>query len=169
MTPKEFNKNLSAIRAGDKQSLKPIFDEYYGTVLCAALRKTKERKLAEEVAQGVFIYILEDIDRIEEIENPPAWLCQIATNRGIDCWRKEDKYQRLMDNYEVVDNGSEIQQLFAQVMDELTEYQQEIVESHFIIGLNYKEISRKFGRPVGTIKSDMSIIRTKIGSIKKPS
>ena len=171
MLPKRFNQCLDLIRNGNLQGIEEIYYEYYQLMFHVALKKVKAKEAAEDVASSFLIYLLENASEIPHIENPTAWICKIINNRAIDYVRKESKIIDMEDDEElfVTEDNGYINQMFIEVMNELTEYEQNLTQLHYMNGLKYKEISKIVKKSVGSVKMTIGRIKKKLLSFEKSS
>ena len=169
MTQKTFNECLNKIRCGNTQGLEDIFNEYYKKIYYTALWKVHNETDAEDIASNFITYLFENIRGIPYIENPSAWINFIVMKRSIDHIRRKSKTVAVeqIDEDAAVKDITEENHLLVEVMNQLDEYQQQLSILHFLYGFKYGELSKMVQRPVGTIKSDISIIRKKIMQFKK--
>jgi len=169
MTPKKFNEYLDKIRNGDTRAIKPIFNEYYKKMTLAACCKVRNVEDAKDIASAFLLYILQNAHKIEYIEDPNAWISQSVRNRAIDFIRKDSHTTYLSEHSDEVFSHHpdfDLRLTVADSLHVLTEIEREVFDLHFIYGLKYREISKQIGRPIGTIKSDVSIIKRKLQHLK---
>lgn len=169
MTSKEFNHCLDKIRNKDTQGLEEIYYEYYNKLIFTAFNIVNEFVAAEDIASDFLKYILENAKNIDYIEKPDSWILQAIRNRAVSYIRKESrkiKISNCADEMFSTNYDYDLKIILTESFKVLTEYERNLVLLHFVYEIKYKEISSIIGRPIGTIKSDISIIRKKLLYLK---
>ena len=69
-------------------------------VLGYCLRVMRDRALAEEVVQQVFLEAYRDLDRFEGRSSPRSWLYGIASHRCLDALKSQQRRSKLIENNE---------------------------------------------------------------------
>jgi len=161
---------LDIIRKGNPRGLEDIYYAYYEKIKYSACLILKDIHASEDIASIVLKYILEKTDKIPYVENPDAWIIKISRNLAIDYIRKKSKTISLdsdfFDAIPVRDNNSNLRLSFEKCFLELTGLEQKILLFHYVYGYKYREISRILKRPIGTIKSDIRKIKSKLEHLK---
>jgi RNA polymerase sigma-70 factor, ECF subfamily len=157
---------LVASAAGDQQAFASLYDRLAPQVLGVALRVLRDRALAEEVAQEVFVEIWRKADRFDPDRGTAAgWVATLTHRRAVDRVRSEqaardrdDRVQR-RDSVRAFDEVSDAvgQRLdhwqVRQALAGLSERQREAVELAYFQGHTYREVAHVLGIPEGTAKS----------------
>lgn len=83
---------LDAIRGGDPQALRRLYDRYSRYTMAVGLRYIHDRSDMDDVLQDSFVSILGSIDRFryKGEGSLKAWVSRIVTNRAVD-WLKEHR------------------------------------------------------------------------------
>lgn len=76
-------------RDGDTRAFEAIVRRHERMVFGLAARILRERALAEEVAQEVFLQLFRSIGRIQSDAHAVFWLRRVAAHRAIDVARRE--------------------------------------------------------------------------------
>ncbi len=153
---------VAAAKAGDPEAFGSLFDVYYGPVYRYVASRVGRPSDAEDLAQLVFVKVLESLPRYEQRGVPfGGWLFRLARNVVIDHVRTRREHVTL----EVIvekssdDQGPDELAVLRQEMDSiahalrrLTPEQREAVELRFFAGLSAKEAAEAMGRQEGTVR-----------------
>jgi RNA polymerase sigma-70 factor (ECF subfamily) len=153
---------VAAAKAGDPEAFGSLFDAYYGPVYRYVASRVGRPSDAEDLAQLVFVKVLEALPRYEQRGVPfGGWLFRLARNVVIDHVRTRREHVAL----EVIveksadDHGPDELAVLRQEMDSiahalrrLTPDQREAVELRFFAGLSAKEAAEAMGRQEGTVR-----------------
>lgn len=170
METKEFNRCLDRIRNGDRQALEGIYTKFYAKMTFTALAKINNIQAAEDIASDFIKYILENAKSIPYIENPVSWIITCINNRTVSYIRKERMAYNMACDEAVFTQNSPDNDLYfelARSFKDLAAAEQELVLLHYIYGYKYKELSRMLGKPEGTIKRQIFVIKQKLKHLKK--
>src|SRR5437660_9386924 len=74
---------------GDAQAFADLVREHQGMVFSIAYHFLRDRALAEDLAQEVFLELFQSIDRVQSPEHLVYWLRRVTANRCIDQGRKK--------------------------------------------------------------------------------
>jgi RNA polymerase sigma-70 factor, ECF subfamily len=157
----EDAKLMAALRNGDGNALKALYDKYSNLVYAVALRTLGETSAAEDVLQEVFLQIWRKPESFDPSRGSfPAWLTVLTRNRAIDVHRKRhpevdvDEVP-ITSSLDIEDRA--IRQSLAEkaraVLSTMPVEQRRDVELAFFGGLTHSEIAEKTGDPLGTIKT----------------
>ena len=162
---------MSRIALGDRVALKALYDAVAGKLLAVALRVLRNREMAEDVLQEVFINLWNQAARHNaEHVQPLAWLCVMTRNRAIDMLRKnrpevslhwrdadgEEHFHDAPDERETplesllsCESGTHLHACLNTLEGEP---KQALLLAYFE-GLTHSELSARLQRPLGTIKA----------------
>ena len=157
---KKLEQSILKIANGEYESLKFIYDELNQAVYTLSYIILKDRYLAEDVSQEVFLKVMANATSYKKGTSPKAWVMQIARNASIDVLRKkkeivtsfdsESGYENIVtDTKQKIDFENKI--IVFEALKQLDFEQQQIVVMHVLAGLKFKEISNILERPMGTI------------------
>ena len=73
----------------DEEAFTRVYQEYTAPIFHFFFLRLRDRTLAEDLAQIVFLKAWENIRQLQEVEKILAWLFKIARNTLIDYWRKK--------------------------------------------------------------------------------
>ena len=153
---------VAAAKAGDPEAFGSIFDVYYGPVYRYVANRVGRPSDAEDLAQLVFVKVLEALPRYEQRGVPfGGWLFRLARNVVIDHVRTRREHVTLdvIGEKSTDDQGPDELAVLRQEMDSiahalrrLTPEQREAVELRFFAGLSAKEAAEAMGRQEGTVR-----------------
>ena len=159
---------------GDRDAFTHLVHRHKGDVFRFILSKTKDRELASDLTQDVFVRLFQSADRYQPTGKLRSWLFRIAQNLCIDYHRKHQKASILSLNNKSESNDEFT--LLDQIEDETTDPAietefndlQSVIEraleslskeqrTAFVLcqyhGMSYSEIASIQKAPVGTVKS----------------
>jgi RNA polymerase sigma-70 factor (ECF subfamily) len=154
---------VDAARAGDQAALSELYTLYFPRVYRYILARTGNTYDAEDLAEEVFMKVLEAIDRFQWREAPfSAWLFRIAHNALISQRRKDGVRGRsgpLSDGLALDSQGPDemVANRLAlnEIMDaarELPEAQRQVITLRFAAGLSVAETARAMNKGEGNVK-----------------
>ena len=154
---------VDAARAGDQAALSELYTLYFPRVYRYILARTGNTYDAEDLAEEVFMRVLEAIERFQWREAPfSAWLFRIAHNAVISQRRKETargKSGPLLDGIPVDSAGPEELVEHRLVLNEvmaaaqkLPEAQRQVIALRFGAGLTVAETARAMNKGEGNVK-----------------
>lgn len=145
----------------DTDAFIALYDEYYPRIYAFVLSRCKHRERAEDVAQQTFVTAMEKIHTFTWYKpgSFTAWLFRIARNKMVDDIRKQSKVYptepEKMERVELLTPSVEelalevedehtdkqhLQRLF-QLMEELSDTEQELLSLRYFSGLSFKDIA----------------------------
>jgi RNA polymerase sigma-70 factor, ECF subfamily len=151
--------------AGDLERLgEELFTTQYPRLAGWVRRLVDDDETAHEIASEAFTRLM---GRWSTPDNPLAYLYKIATNLVRDHWRRTRRERQVMlavasDQLgSPSDNpGAEID--LRQMLEPLPEHQRTAVVLHYLAGFSLHDVAAILGRPVGTVKSDLSRAREQL-------
>ncbi len=154
---------VDAAKAGDESALAELYNLYFPRVYRYILARMGNPYDAEDLAEEVFLRVLDAIGRFEWREAPfSAWLFRIAHNALISQRRRDGARGRPMQLSEALPVGSagpeemvENRLVLNEVMraaQELPEAQQRVISLRFAAGLSVAETARAMGKGEGNVK-----------------
>ena len=156
---------MRALRAGDGEALKVIFDHYHRIVLVTALRILRDVGEAEDLMQSVFFEIFQKAEQFDPSKGTlTTWILQYAYHRSIN--RKN--YLSVREFYNTVDlfdaDGEEAwftkvslpcqetERLVAEALAMLNCEQREVLELVFFKDMTLKEIAEQTKQGFGNVR-----------------
>ena len=158
---------------GDKIAFSHLFSFYKSQVLYYCVHFVKDKEIAEDITQDIFLTVLEKKEDIRIEQSFSAFLYTIARNRIYDIFRslsaRSVLYEKLMeqaidyvDDVEKSLEEKNIQELIAQALEQLSPRQREIFELSRNRGLSHKEIAEQLGLSVYTVQDHIKNALEKI-------
>ena len=176
----ERSRDLAAALArsvlGDRAAFKRVYDLSSGHLFAVILRIQRDRDLADELLQEVYVSAWKAAGSFDASRaQPMTWLTQIARNKAIDSLRRAqaqprteslhaadddddrpDAQARLVDEAPgpaaLLERASDARQL-GQCMEGLSAPQRQSVALAFFDGLSHAEVADQLRQPLGTVKS----------------
>ena len=171
MENKELSNLLSKIgNQKDRLAFKSIF-EYFAPRINAYLIKTGSNKdFAEDLTQEVMTVIWNKADLYNSMKsNVSTWIFTIARNKRIDSLRKkkDPKYNEIdlissLYDQENEEKLSEDNNFFHKLSQKLNEGDKILINMNFFEGKTHKIISETLEIPLGTVKSRIRKILSKL-------
>ena len=164
---------MLAYRQGDAGAFDTLYARHKGPLYRFVLRAVRERALAEELYQEIWMRVIEARGRYEARARFTTWLYTIAHHRLTDHWRKrglkvvelqdDDAPAPRADDPEARAAGREDLQRLAQAMAALPELQREAFLLHAEAGMTVAEIASATGANEEAAKSRL---RYALGKLK---
>lgn len=172
---------LHAAAGGDQGAFAAFYDRTVGLAIGVAVRVLRNRMLAEEVTQEVFVELWRLAPRYDDSKgSPQAWVTTLTHRRAVDRVRAEqaarhrddrDGRQRLGADRasgdgvadEVVDRLD--RERVGAALQELTTQQREALTMAYYGGHTYRRIAELLGVPEGTIKTRIRDGLTRLRSL----
>lgn len=146
---------LIRAKEGDSQAFSLLYGQYYAPVFRFLYGRLRDKELANDLAQTVFLKVYEALGRIEVNETPLKYFFTVARNSLIDHWRKK-KSLRLDDEEGLWQNIPDVRPGQAEVVEKLEisvkvkkaigrlgEDDQEIISLKYFGGLSAREIGEQ--------------------------
>lgn len=152
------------VRQKDKQALEALYDRYERILYAFVMQLTKDRDLAEEAMQEVFIKLWRGGDVYDDSKGKfKSWLFTMSRHVTIDLIRKRKPDLQLDESYAEaipspapsVETEVEWQEERTQIetaMAELPTEQQQVVRLMYFQGLSQQKIADACDIPLGTVK-----------------
>lgn len=151
MTNETLSAELRRLRDGNLDALEAIFLDLRTPVFTVLLRMVRNRELAEDLTQEVFLRLWQSPPG-EAVHSPRAWIFRVAHNLALDALRRpgtDELPQQLMeqDFAEGVHTRLDVET----ALTFLPPRDREIVTLHLGAGLRFREIAEILGMPLGTV------------------
>ncbi len=167
---------LSRVALGDRASFHTLYDDTSAHLLGVILRIQRDRDVAEEILQEVYVTIWQSASSYNPaLSQASTWLGSVARNRAIDSLRRAQATPRTVDRYQVDDDQQEVDMLqmlpsdepgplallerasdthaLNQCMGGLNAQQRQSLALAYYQGLSHAEVASEMGEPLGTVKS----------------
>jgi len=154
---------VDAARAGDEAALAELYNLYFPRVYRYILARTGNPYDAEDLAEEVFLRMLDAIGRFEWREAPfSAWVFRIAHNAVISQRRRDGARGRStplseampvgsMGPEEMVENRLALNDIM-RAAQSLPEAQRQVISFRFAAGLSVAETAQAMGKGEGNVK-----------------
>lgn len=84
---------FSRISEGDEMAFKMLFDQYLPVLRPFIIKLVQQEAGAQDVMQNAFVRVWLSRDKLEDIENPQAWLYKLTANECYTWLKKEATLQ----------------------------------------------------------------------------
>ncbi|HET7662383.1 MAG TPA: sigma-70 family RNA polymerase sigma factor [Rhodanobacteraceae bacterium] len=149
----------------DQQAFAELYRRTSGKLHGVCLRMLRDRGVAEQVLQEIYITIWQRADRFDAARaGAMTWLTTIARNKAIDHLRRHREV--LVDDQERLNNAvddaaspieraqeSEDHRRLRHCLDGLENKHRDLVREAFFSGATYNQLSERLNVPLGTMKS----------------
>ena len=174
----EENKWIIAARKGNRLAFRRLVEKYQNYVFTIALKILKQRELAEEVAQDVFLKVFHTLDSFEGKSKFSTWLYTIAYRTAIDVARKkqlltqtleEERTKNWQDDFH--EDGlqrvsrQDLQQYLKAAIDQLDPLDASIITLYYLHEKLVKEIAEITGLTETNIKTKLYRLRDRLREI----
>src|SRR3989338_3451121 len=146
-----------------KEQFSLIYDQYIEKIYRFIYLKVDSQETAEDITSKVFLKGLEAYQKDQEINNPGAFLYQIARNTIIDHYRENDRTKKISTEFtgEIVDPKTNLYE--KAVLNEsiettklaiqnLKKDYQDVIIWHYLEDMPIAEIAEILNKPAGTIR-----------------
>ena len=171
----ELSQLLQRASLGDRSAFRRLYELTCGHLLAVVLRIQRDRALAEDLLQDVYVKVWHAAGSFDAAQSQPlTWMTSIARHRAIDSLRRAQAQPRTVSGsrdddddgpdfaetrphegpgpVELLDRASDARQL-AQCMEGLSAQQRQSVALAFYDGLSHAEVAEHLHQPLGTVKS----------------
>jgi RNA polymerase sigma-70 factor, ECF subfamily len=171
-TGARLDETLDRPALSDQLAFEQIVRQHQGMVFGLACHYLRDRSLAEELAQEVFLNLHQNLHTIKSPEHLTFWLRKVTSHRCIDQTRRQKVRPQvsLEDVAEPVAKSTEndllLSELLRRVVDALPEKARMVVILRYQEDLDPSEIAEVLDMPLNTVKShlrrSLSILRDKL-------
>jgi RNA polymerase sigma-70 factor, ECF subfamily len=157
---------------GDHAAFEQIVRQHQGMVFSLAYHFLRDRALAEELAQEVFLNLHQNLHSIKSPEHLTFWLRKVTSHRCIDQVRRQKVRPQvsLEDVPEPIANTVEndllLSEMLRRVVETLPEKARLVVILRYQEDLDPSEIAKVLEMPLNTVKShlrrSLSMLRDKL-------
>lgn len=153
----EIHNIFQKIKNGNKEAIEELYAKYQKLVINISFSIVKDKDIAEEISQIIFLKILQN--PIENIPNSNelSWLYTITKNQTIDYLRKQHNDIDIDTLYDIPDNENKINEIidrdtYNRMIDGLEEKEKEIVSLKVLTNFTFKEIGLILDMPTATVQ-----------------
>ena len=177
---------MALLAEKNADALAVLYDRHAGAVFGMARTILRDRRLAEEVGQDVFLLIWQHPLLFEPSRGAfGGWILRVTRNRSIDLLRK--KREQLFADGPTGDDGQALDPAswlvdpdpdpgdqasaamtrieVGRALGNLTDDQRQLLELAYFGGLTQREISERLGRPLGTVKTQMRTAMQRLAAL----
>ncbi|HEY4067710.1 MAG TPA: sigma-70 family RNA polymerase sigma factor, partial [Burkholderiaceae bacterium] len=172
----ELSSLLARTGLGERAAFATLYARTSAHLLGVVLRIQRDRALAEDILQEVFVNVWRAAQSFDAAQSQPlTWLTSVARNRAIDSLRRAQSQPQLKTNVtstpddeetdvydtvaddapgplDLLSRASDARALGA-CMDGLSAQQRQSVALAFYDGLSHAEVADSMRQPLGTVKS----------------
>jgi RNA polymerase sigma-70 factor (ECF subfamily) len=160
---------------GDESAFEEIVRGHQGMVFSMAYHFLRNRPLAEELAQEVFLSLYQNLATIKSPAHLVFWLRKVTSHRCLDQARRQ-KHRAHLSLDDVPEPQAEIKttdgllsENLNRLVTSLPEKQRMVIVLRYQEDLDPSEIAELLKMPVNTVKShlrrSLAILREKLGSV----
>ncbi|WP_130013352.1 ECF RNA polymerase sigma factor SigK [Serinicoccus sediminis] len=157
---------IARIADGDQRALADLYDQVSPRIFGLALRIVRDRSIAEEVTQDVFVQIWRQAAEVDPRRGSAiGWIMTLTHRRAVDRVRSEQAQSDRLHRYESrqttrpydvtaeeVTDRAEAERVHA-ALDRIGEPHRTTVALAYFSGLTQSEVAHRLGIPLGTAKT----------------
>jgi len=143
----------------NEEFVREVYEGSYRRLVTQLVGPCGDISTAEEVVQEAFIRAIAHGAAFRRIDNPEAWLRQVAVNLARSRWRRLKKYAGLMPRLAeptAIPELSADHLMLISALQRLPLAQREAIAMHHLADLPVHEIAAALGVPPGTVKARLS-------------
>ena len=135
------------------EQFEEVYSKYYQSIYRYILSLSNNSSIAEEITQETFYKALKNINKYNPEYKMLTWLCNIAKNTYYSTYKKDKRYEELLDN--TTDNereminriiDSETNEEILKVVHKLEEPYKEVFTLRVYGDLSFKQIGAIFSK-----------------------
>jgi RNA polymerase sigma-70 factor (ECF subfamily) len=149
-----------------------IVREHQAMVFSMALRFLRDRSMAEEVAQDVFLRLYRELPRLQSPEHVKFWLRKVTSHRALDYIRGTNRRPELaLDDVPeptVTGRGTDflLERSLRKLVSSLPDLARAVIVLRYQEDMEPQEIAEVLGIPAATVKSrlrrSLALLRGKV-------
>lgn len=162
------NEIILQVKENNFENFDILYNKYYKRVFFLALKMIGDEKLAEDIAQEVFIDVISNIKNLNNIEIFNAWISKITINKVNTKRKKLFLYKKKVANcesetFENIINENfipeelilkeEMNKEILEQINKLSPNKRRVLLLYYFKEMSLKEISVIENIPIGTVKS----------------
>jgi RNA polymerase sigma factor (sigma-70 family) len=164
----------------DRSALDLLYERYAGAIYGIICRVVKNKDIAEEVLQDVFLKYWNRIEGYDAAKGKLfTWMLNIARNQAIDRTRSKEvskeKKTKGIEDYVNTGNQEAFQEPsvdgigIRDLLKNLSQDQQFVVEYLYFKGYSQSELAEEFQIPLGTVKTRLRLAMQQLRLMMKGS
>ena len=148
-----------------KQIFSQIYDSHIDKIFRFIFLKVNSQEVAQDLCSETFLRVWECFKDNKNIDNPQAFLYQIARNLIIDYYRERGRTQTISADYvSIIDPGQDLEKKTFQDSDletiksslaDLKQDYQEMIIWHYIDDFSVPEIAKMIDKKEGTVRVNL--------------
>lgn len=149
---------LRRAKEGDRDAFGRLAERVRGMMFAFAAGRTRDRELAEDAVQESLLRAWKSIDKIPDAAAFYGWMYATGRNCVLEMERQRRKFRRVPESLDPemrTSPGTREQELLTEISD-LPEEMRIVLTLKYADGVSCAEISRRLGRPIGTVTSLLS-------------
>ena len=160
------------LNSGTESAVFALVKKYECQVFNLCFRVLRDREVAEEVAQDIFLKALKELDKLEDHSKFGGWLMRIAYRKSIDQVRKkkvqfvnlEDEKTRHLESdiSQLASAGVESEDridLLEKELKQIPEMDSALISLYYLDGFSVKEVAEVMGLTESNVK--VRLMRTR--------
>lgn len=157
MNKKEVSNIFDKIRKQNENGIDELYMKCRTMVINIAFSIVKNKDVAEEISQMVFMKIIQLPKEKLPIRNEMSWLYTVTKNQAIEYLRKNHQNYNIDNLYDIEDKDDNISEVintvtYNRIIDSLEEIEKEIVSLKILSDFSFKEIAQILDIPIGTVQ-----------------
>jgi RNA polymerase sigma factor (sigma-70 family) len=152
---------------GDSKSQQVVYQKFYGKMLGACMRYSKDREEARDILQDGFLKVFKNIKLYTGSGSFEGWVRKVIINTALDYIRKSKQLVQYVDSDYVDENAvadeSDSSEYLNISTEEIMEAVQQLPTAYrtvfnmFVVdGFSHADIAEQLGINIGTSKSNLS-------------
>jgi len=152
----------------DNNAFGELVRRHQGLIRGMMARMSRNRALAEDLAQDAFIRAFQKIGSFSGTGSFKSWLCKIAYNEFLMAARKRKATDKAMEKFKTEVDDTEAPRDMGSVVDldralaTLKDDERTAVVLCYSCGMSHSEAAEATGMPLGTVKSHVNRGREKL-------
>ena len=135
------------------EQFEEVYNKYYQSIYRYILSLSRNKSIAEEITQETFYKALKNINKYNPEYKMLTWLCNIAKNTYYSTYKKDKRYEELLDNTpdnerEMINRiiDSETNEEILKIVHKLEEPYKEVFTLRIYGDLSFKQIGSIFSK-----------------------
>jgi RNA polymerase sigma-70 factor (ECF subfamily) len=166
-------------RARSRAAFSEVFEYFAPRLKSYLMRLGSDGSAAEEIMQEVMLNVWRKAEQYDRTQaSVSTWIFRIARNRRIDSLRRTNKPEldaedpmlrpAEAETPDITVNRAQIEIQVRDAIETLPSEQLTLLKAAFYEGLSHSEVAKKFGLPLGTVKSRIRLAFQRLrGSLER--
>lgn len=149
---------IERYKSGDDTAFEELLYKYKNQVFGYILKMVRNKAMAEDVFQNVWLNVIKYLPRYDERNKFPAFLFKIAYSKTMDYLRKDKYFVPVFENIPDTSNLNSQNEMYDSLkiaISKLPEKQKEILLLRQESNLTFKEIAKLLDCPINTVLARM--------------